>query len=215
MKRQKGLAILLGMILMIGWMCPVQAEEQLPAEIKTALAGMEITKTASWEGPGGTWFILIRTPEGMNVLLCFELQDGRWLQRFQTSAAVPQGEAGVKRLLITDQVRDFVYDCTWLGPILMILTDDGGYTGYQRSDAGQWNLFKAFYLDEQVHLDFDEASITYRTPIDQDHDRFETVQGSFERDLTKVDINTIPRSPQQARELLKDAQSQSGNENQP
>ena len=97
----------------------------------------------------------------------------------------------------------------------MILTDDGGYTSYQRSDAGQWNLLKAFYLDEQIHLDFDDASITYRTPIDQNHDRFETVQGSFERDLTKVDIKTIPRSPQQAQQILDEAKSQSGNDHQP
>ena len=54
-----------------------------------------------------------------------------------------------------------------------------------------------------------------RTPIDQGHDQFDTVHGSFERDLTRVDFNTIPRSPQQAQEALQDAQAQSGKDDQP
>ncbi len=201
MKKHGWLSILIGFILMIGLICPVQAEEQLPAEIQNALAGMEIIRTAYWESPGSTWFVLIRTPDGINMLLCFELHDGNWIQSFHTSAAVPQGKPGVKRLFITDQVQDFVYNRTWTGPILMILTDDG-YTSYQRSASGQWELFKVFFHDEQIHLDFDDESVTYRTPIDQDHNRFETVHGTFERDLRKVDFNRIPRSPQQAQEMF-------------
>ena len=158
MKKRNWLAVLIGMILLIGMICPVQAEEQLPAEIKSALTGMEITQTAYWESPGSTWFVLIRTPDRMNMLLCFELHDGNWIQSFHTSTALPQGKISVERLHITDKVQDFVYNRTWPGPILMILTDDGGYTSYQRSDSGQWNLFKVFYLDEQIHLDFDDFS---------------------------------------------------------
>ena len=212
MKKRNWLAVLIGMILIIGMICPVQAGEQLPAEIKSALTGMEISQTAYWESPGSTWFVLIRTPDRMNMLLCFELHDGNWIQSFHTSTAVPQGKISVERLHITDKVQDFVYNRTWPGPILMILTDDGGYTSYQRSDSGQWNLFKVFYLDEQIHLDFDDESVTYCIPIDQDHNKFETVYGSFERDLKKIDINAIPRSPQQAQEVLNDAQAQSEND---
>ena len=61
-----------------------------------------------------------------------------------------------------------------------------------------------FYQEEQIHLDFDDESVKFRTPVDQDHSRIETVQGVFERDLRKVDLNRIPRSPQQALELLEE-----------
>lgn len=210
-KKRNWLPILIGLVLITGMICPAQAEEQLPAEIKSTLAGTEITKTAYWESPGSTWFVLIRTRDSMNMLLCFEPHDGNWIQSFHTSTAVPQGKVNVELLHITDKVQDFVNNRTWPGPILMILTDDGGYTSYQRSDSGQWNLFKVFYPDEQIHLDFDDESVTYRTPIDQDHNKFETVYGSFERDLKKVDVNTIPRSPQQAQKILNEAQAQSDN----
>lgn len=53
-KKHGWLSILIGFILMIGLICPVQAEEQLPAEIQNALAGMEIIRTAYWESPGST-----------------------------------------------------------------------------------------------------------------------------------------------------------------
>ncbi len=215
MRRQKWLAILIGLILMVGLLFPAQAEEKLPAEIQGVLAGAEILKTAYWESPGSTWFVLIRMPDGMNVLLCFELHDGNWIQSFHTSAAVPQGNARVVRLHLTDTVRDYVYNRTWPGPILMILTDDGGYTSYQRSGSGLWELFKVFCPDEQVHLDFNNESVIFCSPIDQDHNRFETVYGSFERDLRKVELTSIPKSPQQAQEMLNEAQSQSENGNQP
>ena len=204
-KSRNWLAILIGMLLMTGLICPSRAEKQLPEEIKSTLAGTEIIQTAYWESPGSTWFVLIRTPDGINVLSCFELRDGSWIRSFQTSAAVPQGRVIVERLHMTDKMQDFTNNRTWPGPILLILTDDGGYTSYQRSDSGQWNLFRVFYPDEQIHLDFDDGSVTYSTPIDQDHSGFETVYGVFERDLRKVDINMIPRSPRQAQEMLNDA----------
>ena len=150
-KNRNWLAILVGMILMVGLICPSRAEEQLPAEIKSALAGTEIIRTAYWEGPGSTWFVLTRMPDGINVLSCFELYDGNWIRSFYTIAAVPRGKVGVERLHIADKVQDYVSNRTWPGPILMILADDGGYTSYQRSDSGQWNLFKVFYLDNKKH----------------------------------------------------------------
>lgn len=201
---KKTCIFLLGLTLAAFCVCPVLAEQPLSADIRYSMSGMEILHSAYWQSPGGTWFVLIRTPNGMNMLLCFELRDGVWVQSFHTSAAVPQGKAGVKRLYITDKVQDYVYNKTDFGPILLILTDDGGYYSYRRSDSGQWNLFKVFYQEEQVHLDFDDESVKFRTPVDQDHSRIETVQGVFERDLRKVDLNRIPRSPQQALELLEE-----------
>lgn len=215
MKKHAWLSILIGFVLLLGCSFSAYAEEPLPDAIRDKLSGAKITHSAFWNGPDSTWFILIRTPEEKNLLLCFEQQDSKWVQSFQTSAAVPQGNVGVEALVITDKVRDFVYNRTLQGPILVILTDDGGHTSYQRSESGQWNLITVFFFDEQIHLDFDEESVTYRTLIDQDHDQFETVYGSFERDLEKVDINTIPRSPHQAKEALHHAQAQSDNKNEP
>lgn len=215
MRKCGWLSILIGFILIVGCVCSSCAENRLPEEIRNVLSGAEVTHSTFWEGPGSTWFVVIRAPDGTNILLCFEQHESGWVQSFHTSTALPQGKAGVKLIRITDKVQDFVYDRTWQGPILMILTDDGGYTSYQRSDSGQWNLFKVFYLDEQVHLDFDGDSIIFRTPVDQNHDKFETVSGSFERDLRKIDLNDIPRTPAQAQKMLEVMQAETEEETNP
>ena len=97
-------------------------------------------------------------------------------------------------------------DLPALAPDLIILTDDGSYTSYLRSGSGQWNLFKVFRQDEQTYLDFDEESIVFRTPIDQQHSRFETVHGRFERDLRKIDLNSIPGTPEEAERMRDEMQ---------
>ncbi len=204
MKKHGWLSILTGFILIVGCVYSANAAEQLPEEIRNVLSGAEITHSAFWDSPGSTWFVLTHTSDGTNILLCFEQHDGGWVQSFHTSTAVPQGNVSVRLIHITDKVQDFVYNRTWPGPVLMILMDDGSYTSYQRSDSGQWNLFKVFYQNEQIYLDFDEESIIYRTPIDQDHSKYETVYGSFERDLRKIDLNCIPRTPAQAQIILEE-----------
>ena len=206
MKKHGWLSILACFILIVEYVCSANATEQLPEEIRNVLSGAEITHSAFWEGPDSTWFVVIQTPDKTNTLLCFEQHDSKWVLSFQSNTALPQGNVGIEYFRITDKLEDFVYNRTWQGPILLILTDDGGYTSYQRSDSGQWNLFKVFYLDEQVHLDFDDDSIIFRTPIDQDHNKFETVHGSFERDLRKVDLNSIPRTPAQAQLIIEEIQ---------
>ena len=85
---------LLGLILIAFCVCPALAEQPLPAEIRNSMSGMEILQSACWESPGSTWFVLIRTPDRNNMLLCFELHDGLWIQSFHTSTAVPQGGWG-------------------------------------------------------------------------------------------------------------------------
>lgn len=215
MMKCKWISILIGFILIFGSICCSYADQQLPEEIRNILSGAEITHSAFWENPGSTWFVLIRTADEANILLCFTENGNQWIQSFHTSTAVPQGKDDIKLIHITDKLQDFVYNRTWPGPILMILTDDGSYTSYQRSDSGQWNLFKVFFQNEQVYLDFDDDSITYRTPIDQDHSKIETVYGNFERDLRKTDLNCIPRTPAQAQKVLEEMQSEAGNQTQP
>ena len=198
--------ILAGLMLMAGCACATGAAEQPPEEIRSALAGREITHSAYWSGEGSTWFILTRTSEGASLLQCFENSGGVWVQSFCTYTAVPQGANGVQMIHITDHMEDHVYDRIWPGPILIILTDDGSYTSYLRSGSGQWNLFKVFRQDEQTYLDFDEESIVFRTPIDQEHSRFETVHGRFERDLRKIDLNSIPGTPEEAERMRDEMQ---------
>ena len=207
MKKHRWLPILIILTWIVGCACSASAAELLPEEIRNRLAGTEITHSAFWDSPDSIWFVLVRTPDGTSILICFEQRDSKWVQSFHTSAAVPQGKPGIQMIHITDKVQDSVYNRTWQGPILMILTDDGSYTSYQRCGSGQWNLFKVFLFDEQCYLDFDDESIIYRTPIDQNQSRFETVYGSFERDLRKIDLKCIPRTPEQAQKMLDEMQS--------
>ena len=71
MKKNRWLSLLIGFILMIGCACSSYADEQLPEEILNALSGKEITHSAFWNCPGSTWFVVIRTPDETNILLCF------------------------------------------------------------------------------------------------------------------------------------------------
>ena len=202
MKKHGWLAILAGFMLIIGTICTAQAEEQLPAEIKNAFSGMEIVKATYWEEPGSTWFVLVNKPDGTNILFCYEKKDGSWIQSFHTAAAVPAGKDSVEWLRFTDKLVSFSDNCEYPGPILLIFENDGDYTTYQRSDSGEWKLFRTFWLKEQMYLIFNDDSVIFRIPIDQDHEKRVLVQGSFERDLRKVDINAIPRTPEQAQVLL-------------
>ena len=88
---------------------PARASQQLPTDIRIQFGNVEIVDTACWEGPESTWFVLVRTPDKMNRLLCYTRENGTWIQRFQTSSAVPQGPERV-RIVITDKVQDFVND---------------------------------------------------------------------------------------------------------
>ena len=86
----------------------------------------------------------------------------------------------------------------WQGPILLISCDNGDFFAYERTAPGQWDLLSAFYLEEQVHVDFIDGEVKYRTPIDQNNNRIITVRAPLERDLRKVDITRIPKTPEAA-----------------
>ena len=99
------IAVLAGMILFTGCRQTAEASGQLPLDIRARFGGIEITDTAYWDSPESTWFVLIRTPDRTNILLCFVLENGTWTQKFQTDTAVPQGEDRVS-ILFTDQVKE-------------------------------------------------------------------------------------------------------------
>ena len=95
MKKVGWLAVMAALILAAGLFAAAQAEGQLPAEILETLNGPEVLKTAYWDSPGSTWFVLARTPYGENILLCFVQEGGSWVRSFATADAVPQGEGAV------------------------------------------------------------------------------------------------------------------------
>ena len=80
----------------------------------------------------------------------------------------------------------------------------GGNEPDVRSDPETWTLFQAFFQEEQTHLDIREDSVMFRTPVDQDHDIRKTIPLRMERDLRKIDFTGIPRTAEQAKELLPD-----------
>ena len=210
MKRHTLLLLLAGLILFTGRACTARASRQLPADIRCQFGSIDITDTACWDGDGSTWFLLVRTPDHVNRLLCYTLENGTWMQRIQTSEAVPQGDERV-RIVITNRVQDFAGSRTIPGPILLIMQYGSGeyessvllHYAFQRTASGEWKLFSAAFQEEQVRLDFEEDSITFRTPAGQDHYASQTVQGTFERDLRRVRFPEIPRTPGQAQEILR------------
>ena len=206
---------LAALVLAFGFLCCAHAAQatsaQLPLDIKAQFGSIEITDTAYWDSPGSTWFVLIRTPDGVNRLLCYVPENGAWTQKFQTAAAMPQGKNRV-RLYVTDKVLDFANDRTIPGPVLIVMQYGTGehessimaHYGFVRSDPETWTLVNAFFQEEQTHLDIREDSVTFRTPVDQDHDIRKTIPLHMERDLRKIDFTGIPRTAEQAKELLPD-----------
>lgn len=190
-----------------------QATAQLPLDIKNQFGNAEIVDSTYWDSPGSTWFVLVRTPDGVNHLVCYVLEDGTWTQKFQTAAAMPQGKNRVK-IYITDKVEDFVNNRIIRGPVLAVMQYGTGehesgimaHYGFVRSDPETWTLFSAFFWEEQTDLDIEEDSVTFRTPVDQYHDDRKTVPLHMERDLKKIDFTEIPRTAEQAKKLLPDGQ---------
>ena len=198
--------------LVLGFLCCVHAARataQLPLDIKNQFGNAEIVDSTYWDSPGSTWFVLVRTPDGVNHLVCYLLENGTWTQKFQTAAAMPQGQGKV-RIVFSDNVLDFANDRIIPGPVLVVVQYGIGehesgvmvHYGFVRTDPETWTLFSASFQEEQTHVDIEEDYVTFRTPVDQNHDRRKTVPLRMERDLRKVDFTKIPRTPEQAKELL-------------
>lgn len=204
-KKQIRAAVLLGLALLICRLPAAQASGQLPADIRAQFGGIEITDSAYWDSPGSTWFVLIRTPDRVNRLLCYTLESGAWTQQFQTSAAVPQGDGRV-RILFSDQVKEITGSGTVIKPVLTVLQYGTGpdepsmrlQLEFMRSVSGIWNLFRAVFSDEQMCLDIDEDNVAFRPAADPDSDRLQTVTVTLERDLRHMNLAEIPKIPEQA-----------------
>ena len=208
MKIRRSLAILAGCFLAAVLACSALASGQLPLDIRARFGSIEITDTAYWDSPESTWFVLIRTPDGTNMLLCFVLERGTWTQKFQTDAAIPQGSGRV-RILFSGRVRESANGRDSVQPILMITqygTGDGEASAevqeeFLRSSGGEWNLIRAYFAREQVFLEISEDAVTFSSPGGEAPETKRTVRIETERDLRRLDLNRIPLSPEEAESL--------------
>ena len=203
-KKQIRAAILLGLALLICSFSAARASGQLPTDIRAQFGGIEITDAAYWDSPGSTWFVLIRTPDRINRLLCYTLENGTWTQKFQTSAAVPQGDGRVQ-ILFSGQEKEITGSDTVTKPILTVMQYGTGadelsiqfQAEFLRSVSGVWNLVRAEFTEEQMHLDILDDTLIFRSADDQAPEQPETIPYTMERDLRWIDLLKIPKTPEQ------------------
>ena len=208
MRKRECLSMLTAFVLMVGIVCSAHAAGQLPLDIRARFGSIGITDTAYWENPESTWFVLARTPDGTNMLFCFVLERGEWMQRFQTDTALPQGNGRV-RILFSDRVRDTADGRESVQPVLTIMqygTGDGETSvrvqaDFLRSASGEWNLIRVYLAEEKVCLEISEDTITFTSLTGQDPQRDRTVRAEIERDLRRIDLAGIPGSPEEAESL--------------
>ena len=200
-------AILLTLALLICSFPAARASGQLPTDIRAQFGGIEITDAAYWDSPGSTWFVLIRTPDKTNRLLCYTLENGTWTQKFQTSTAVPQGDGRV-RILFSDQEKEVADGAAVIKPVLTVMQYGTGIDDlsvrlrveFIRSVTGVWDLVRAEFSEEQMRLDFLEDVVIFRPAGDPEADRSEIIPYTLERDLRSIDLSEIPKTPEQAQE---------------
>ena len=203
-KRIRRAALFLCLLLAVR-MGAALASGQLPRDIRAQFGSVEILDTACWDGPGSAWFVLVRTPDRTNRLLCFMQAGGAWTLRFQTDAAVPQGKVKT-RILVTAGVREPVTGRVYPGPVLTVTEYGSGEKAssperryaFLRSGPAEWTLFSAFFAEGQTDLYVDGDSVTFRSGSGGAL----TVSGSFERDLRRVVLADVPSTPDQARQLF-------------
>ena len=208
MKKRIRFVILLALVLLAVSVCTAQADEPLPAAISSyfsgdAYAGASITDTARW---GSGWFVLVRTGGGENVLYCFTASDGKWVNSFSTSKAIPQGSHTVE-IYVTNSIAEFSAQEHFDGQFLVIsqYNDEQGYlelfSAYQLSSSGQWNLIRIISKDSRGAIAIGDGTVTYYKDLNQSG-VIGTVQGKFQRDLRYISLSAFPRTYQKAQQRL-------------
>ena len=196
--------LLLVLFLLLCGLPAVQASTQLPTDIRAQFGGIEITGTAYWDTPGSTWFVLIHTPDKVNRLLCYTLENGTWVQEFQAADSVPQGEGAV-RILFSDREKEIIDDQPVIRPVLMITQNGTGEDKsrvirqyeFLRSASGEWNLVRAFFPDGPLHLEFGDRILSFQLP-----DSLQAVPWTSSRDLRGISLAELPETPDQALQLI-------------
>ena len=196
--------LLLVLSLLLCGLPAVQASTRLPTDIRAQFGGIEITGAAYWDTPGSTWFVLIRTPDKVNRLLCYTLQNGTWVQEFQTAESVPQGEGAV-RILFSDREKEIIDGQPIIRPVLMITQNGTGEDEsrvirqyeFLRSSSGEWDLIRAFFPDGPLRLEFGDGILSFQLP-----DGLQAVPWTSSRDLRGISLSELPETPDQALQLI-------------
>ena len=214
MKKTMAMCLLLGVLLLNA--VPAMAAIELPFEIREAFQHADIISATRWNKSGkDTCFVLVRTKEGTNSLVCFINGNETWIEEFRTHEAIPQGDNRID-LQISDGAWNFRNaqkdKGQYLeGPILIILQFgmDGGsieqMLGFQRSNMGGWKLIALRNYPASALINIDDEAVTYyRVVADKGQDRFiGTVLCGFERDLRYIHLLDIPLTFQQAQDIEK------------
>lgn len=214
MKKVMAMCMLLGVRLLN--VVPAMAAIELPFEIREALQHAAIVSAAQWnESDKDAWFVLVRTKEGTNSLVCFINENGTWIEEFSTHEAIPQGGNRID-LQISDGAWSFRNaqndERRYLeGPILIILQYgmDGGsieqMLSFQRSDMGGWNLIALRNYPASAVINIDAEFVTYfHVVADKGQDMaIGTVLCGFERDLRYLRLSDVPLTFQQAQDMEK------------
>ena len=203
--------LLLVLSLLLCGLPAVQASTRLPTDIRAQFGGIEITGTAYWDTPGSTWFVLIRTPDRVNRLLCYTLENGTWTQEFQTAESVPQGE-GIVRILFSDREKEIIDGQPIIRPVLMITQNGTGEDEsrvirqyeFLRSSSGEWDLIRAFFPDGPLRLEFGDGILSFQLP-----DGLQAVPWTSVLDICGISLSELPETPDQALQLISE-QTQNG-----
>ena len=196
--------LLLVLSLLLCGLPAVQASTRLPTDIRAQFGGIEITGTAYRDTPGSTWFVLIRTPDRVNRLLCYTLENGTWTQEFQTAESVPQGE-GIVRILFSDREKEIIDDQMVVRPVLMITQNGTGEDEsrvirqyeFLRSSSGEWDLIRAFFPDGPLRLEFGDGILSFQLP-----DGLQAVPWTSVLDICGISLSELPETPDQVLQLI-------------
>ena len=196
--------LLLVLSLLLCGLPAVQASTRLPTDIRAQFGGIEITGTAYWDTPGSTWFVLIRTPDRVNRLLCYTLENGTWTQEFQTAESVPQGE-GIVRILFSDREKEIIDGQPIIRPVLMITQNGTGEDEsrvirqyeFLRSSSGEWDLIRAFFPDGPLRLEFGDGILSFQLP-----DGLQAVPWTSVLDICGISLSELPETPDQVLQLI-------------
>ena len=196
--------LLLVLSLLLCVLSPAQASGQLPTDIRAQFGSIEITGTAYWNTPGSTWFVLIRTPDRVNRLLCYTLENGTWTQEFQTAESVPQGE-GIVRILFSDREKEIIDGQPIIRPVLMITQNGTGEDEsrvirqyeFLRSSSGEWDLIRAFFPDGPLRLEFGDGILSFQLP-----DGLQAVPWTSVLDICGISLSELPETPDQVLQLI-------------
>ncbi len=154
---------------------PALAEEALPPDIADAISEETLLSSAHAEVPEGDCrFVLTRTKEGGNRLLCFASSGDGYALLFTSTSGIPQSTnpmtihiASDMEDLTTDQVYDF--------PALIITQRDetGEYLelliAYQYQAVDTWRLFRVWSYTsfENLRIQDDTLSVFEDAESDQ------------------------------------------------